>query len=134
MKRVEALKKAISVTDQPAKPREWIITCGIGLRERPGSPPGNYHMAAVQSGPIPRLTEEIPVIEKPAYDAMVNRCEKAEEGERFYRREWESACERANYANEECGRMAKVLADLKRMHVCEFEEALAKLRGGGAES
>lgn len=36
-----------------------------------------------------------------AFEAMRTQAEKYQEGEMFYRREWESACERVDYARDE---------------------------------
>lgn len=41
------------------------------------------------------------VIEKSAYDELMAKAEKHFEAELFYQREWESACERWNYSQEE---------------------------------
>lgn len=41
-----------------SKPREWTISGGLGLRERLGSPPGNFATTNC-AGPIPNFGEKI---------------------------------------------------------------------------
>ena len=58
-----------------------------------------------------------------ALKEMGAKLESAEEGERFYRREWESACERVDYAQEQLA-----AAELK---AGEYEKCLALIAYSG---
>lgn len=62
-----------------------------------------------------------------ALEAMTKRCEKAEEDYQFYHREWESACERWNYSQEQLAEVTKerdALNDLSDLQHKNFIRAL----------
>ena len=81
-----------------------------------------YHGCSSGDCPHEKQSECFAALVEAGYDAgharalkeMGAKLESAEEGERFYRREWESACERVDYAQEQ---LAAALAKLK-----EFDE------------
>ncbi len=59
------------MSDQPkGPPRVWLIKGGLGLRERPGGPPGNYPKAFCD-GPVPDINEQVPVIEHSAFTDLL---------------------------------------------------------------
>ncbi len=103
----ESLRKLAAFDEkapaQPQAPREWLVTQPTARQEKLEWVAGEY-------------------VSKAAYDKLATRCETAEEAERFYRNEWESACERVSYANEEREGLAAELAAMKSEYenVCKF--------------
>ena len=82
-----------------------------------------YHGCASGDCPHEKQSECFAALVEAGYDAgharalkeMGAKLESAEEGERFYRREWESACERVDYAQEQLAAAQSEIARLNTL-------------------